>query len=352
VLEIGRRIDTVAFYEGNSRHAEIHFSKLDSEFPFLLVLSQRSLEDILVRRLQQLGATVHWHHRLAELRSEGDTVGATIQKLGETSKGYIVAEWDTVVDKTFHTQAGYVIGADGRHSRVRRCLGVDFEPASSPEWFALYEVESGAPIASEMRVVLDDGTTNVMWPLANNRCRWAFQWTTPEKPQPPAAEGTAVLLDSSGAHNETHDHVRRFLSARAPWFEGGVKDVNWASEIESAPGVVSRFGEGHCWLAGDAAHQSSLAGVQSMNIGMCEAYDLAITLEAVLRRKTSPDALESYNRKHREEWLQLLGKNGGLAFGESAQPWVKNHAGQILSSIPASGSELRQLMKQLDLDLR
>jgi 2-polyprenyl-6-methoxyphenol hydroxylase-like FAD-dependent oxidoreductase len=351
VLEIGRRIDTVAFYEGASRRAEIKFSQLTSEFTFLLVLSQRALEDILDRRLLQAGVHVRWHHRLSDLKRGGDTVATTIDELAETSKGYIVAEWDTVVKRTFRTEARYVIGADGRNSLVRRCLGAEFEAASPPQWFALYEIESGAPVGSEMRVVLDDSTTNVMWPLADNRCRWAFQWTTPEGAEPSSEQRAAMLLDPSGAQEETHGHLRRFLSERAPWFEGGVKDVNWASEIESAPGVVSRFGEGHCWLAGDAAHQSGLAGVQSMNVGMCEAFELAEKLEGVLRDKAPLNSLESYGTQRRQEWLQLLGMRGELVPTEAAQPWVRKRAGQILSCIAASGDDLRQLVRQLGLEL-
>src|SRR5262249_14594468 len=40
VLEHGRRIDTIGFYDGELRRAEIQLPQLDGDFPFLLVLPQ------------------------------------------------------------------------------------------------------------------------------------------------------------------------------------------------------------------------------------------------------------------------------------------------------------------------
>ncbi len=52
-IEFGRRIDTVGFYEGNTRRAEVRFSELPVEYPFALVLEQSSLENLLEQKLRQ-----------------------------------------------------------------------------------------------------------------------------------------------------------------------------------------------------------------------------------------------------------------------------------------------------------
>src|SRR6266496_73377 len=44
VLEHGRRIPKIAFYEGESRRAQVDLSELGGDYPFLLVLPQSSLE--------------------------------------------------------------------------------------------------------------------------------------------------------------------------------------------------------------------------------------------------------------------------------------------------------------------
>src|SRR6266542_217796 len=47
ILERGRRVHTMAFYDGESRRGETRFSELGGEYPFLVVLPQSDLEAIL-----------------------------------------------------------------------------------------------------------------------------------------------------------------------------------------------------------------------------------------------------------------------------------------------------------------
>ena len=123
VLLLGRRIDTIGFYEGESKRAEMKFSELPADFPFLVVLTQNALEGLLEQKLtQHESVTVGWNHRLTELRSMSDAVIATIDKLGQSAKGYIIPEMDWEVMKTLQTQAAFVVGADGHDSHVRQCL--------------------------------------------------------------------------------------------------------------------------------------------------------------------------------------------------------------------------------------
>src|SRR5689334_19118567 len=55
VIERGRRVDTVAFYDGPNRQAEVCLSKLGGEFPFLVILPQNALENLLEQRLRAAG---------------------------------------------------------------------------------------------------------------------------------------------------------------------------------------------------------------------------------------------------------------------------------------------------------
>ena len=69
--------------------------------------------------------------------------------------------------------------------------------------------------------------------------------------------------------------LRRYLAERAPWFQSEIKDILWIAQVQFERQLVLRYGEGRCWLAGDAAHQASPAGMHSMNLGLREAADLA-----------------------------------------------------------------------------
>src|SRR6185436_9986543 len=63
-VEQGRKISRLAFYDGSLRQAEIDFSKLGGEFPFLLTLPQVAFENLLEQRLRHAGVKILWNRRL------------------------------------------------------------------------------------------------------------------------------------------------------------------------------------------------------------------------------------------------------------------------------------------------
>ena len=61
--------------------------------------------------------------------------------------------------------------------------------------------------------------------------------------------------------------IAALLAARAPWF-GPPRDVGWSTEVRFERRLSPQFGRGRVWLAGDAAHLTGPAGMQSMNAGL------------------------------------------------------------------------------------
>src|SRR5271157_4085936 len=81
-IQRGQRIETAAFYEGALRCAEVKLSGLPVEFPFVLVLEQSILEDLLEKKLKERGGVkVHWNHRLADLGMSDGAAAARIEEL-------------------------------------------------------------------------------------------------------------------------------------------------------------------------------------------------------------------------------------------------------------------------------
>lgn len=354
VVKLSRCARTVAFYEGLHRRAEIRLSDLKVDFPFVATLPQSAFEGFLEQRLRQKeNVTIHWDHRLSELRSEGGAVVASIDKLGKSAKGYIVPEFESVVERTLHTRAAFVVGADGQHSRVRQCLGIDYERLAGPENFATFEFGCAGNLGDEVRIVLDDLTTNVLWPLPGNRCRWTFQLARTDEPfEFPLKDRVPWYVVEQPSDHDSRHHLQRLVQEKAPWFEGNLGELNWSPEIQFERRLAKRFGVGRCWLAGDAAHQTSPVGVQSMNIGLCEAAELSRTMAGILQEKASLDLLEGYDRDRRTEWEKLLGLGTGLRTRDDAAPWVKERHTRILPCIPASGEDLASLVNQLGLQFQ
>jgi 2-polyprenyl-6-methoxyphenol hydroxylase-like FAD-dependent oxidoreductase len=352
LLDRGHKVQTVAFYQGDTRRAEIKLSALPTKFPFLLILPQDVLEGALEEQLRQAGVSVHWNHRFDAFHAEPEAVVATVEELGGTATGYIVPHWEAVVKHRSTVQASFLLGADGANSLVRHRAGIENEQVAGPFFFAAYEFEAEAPPADEVRVVLDDTTTNVLWPLLGNRCRWTFQLVQSELSREfPEKERRAIHVAQKIVDERIRDYVQRVARNRAPWFTAGVKEVTWCTEVVFEHRLARQFGRDRCWLTGDAAHQAGPVGVQSMNAGLQEAEGLVSCLRQILREHAAPTLLQAYERDHQAQWRRLLGLNGGLQARNETNSWVKTQCSRLLPCLPATGPELVTLARQLQLEV-
>jgi len=352
VVEQGRKIGTMAFYDHESRRAEVKLSEPGGAFPFLLILPQASFEEILEQRLRKAGVSVNWNHRFADFQEQGEQVSVTVEELGGTATGYIVPHWETVVKSQVAVGARFLVGADGYGSLVRQRLGIENTRVAGPAFFAAYEFETDEPGETEVKVVLDDATTNVLWPLPGNRYRWTFQMVKGEGVGAfPEKERRPVRFAQPTVDEEIRQYVERVAKQRAPWFSARVRAITWCTDVVFEQRMAKRFGHGHCWLAGDAAHQTGPVGVQSMNVGLYEAAALVSRLRMILRERASIEGLETYNRERQEEWQRLLGLSGGPKPRADNDPWVSQRRAKILPCLPGSEADLSALAAQLRLDV-
>jgi 2-polyprenyl-6-methoxyphenol hydroxylase-like FAD-dependent oxidoreductase len=351
-IQHGQRIETAAFYEGAQRRAEVKLAQLPVEFPFALVLEQSVLEDLLEKKLKkECGVKVQWNHRLADLAMRDGVAVAAIEEMAMTGKGYIVPGFELEVKKTVSARADFVVGADGQNSTVRQRLGIASEEGAAPELFTVYELETESALAPEMRIVLDEQTVSVLWPFAERKCRWSFQWSRADAPAGfPQKDRNRFTIGESPGEKDSRHQLLQLLGARAPWFQSGIQQAGWGAAIQFAHRLARPFGRDRAWLAGDAAHQTGPVGAQSMNMGMREGAGLAEKLTRILREKAPPSLLEDYNVEYRTEWEQLLGLKGGPKPGAGTDAWVRRHCGRALSCLPASGGELGLLLRQLGLE--
>lgn len=362
LLEGGHRIDAVVFYEGEERRSELTLSDLPGGFPFLLVIPQDRLERSLSRRLKEKGVPVHWNRRLAGFEQHtsngGRRVVAQVEELGKESVGYGVATSEWVVEERSRVVSQFLIGADGHRSAVRRLLGFDFDRAGAEggEVYAVFEVQAPPPVPGEVRVVLGKETSDVLWPLDDNRLRWSFQLLDPEGLVAQRSKGRlAVQLGGDVFPYLDRDDLARLVAERAPWSgDGGHAtddELTWSVAVRFERRLASRFGDGRVWLAGDAAHLAGPVGVQSMNIGLKEAHELAWRIAEVLHADGGDDLFEDYDRQRHAEWNTLLGLDGPAEAAAGAAPWVERHAHRLIPCLPASGDDLTLLARRVGLQL-
>jgi 6-methylpretetramide 4-monooxygenase / 4-hydroxy-6-methylpretetramide 12a-monooxygenase len=347
--EHGRRIPTISFYDRKECRARLDLARISAEFPYLLIIPQNAFETVLEQALRKLGISVHWNHRFDGLTQEDEAITAMVEELEGTSTGYIVPHWETVVKRRVPVRTQFLIGADGHNSMVRQRLGIDWERAGQRGVFVAFEFETDSPGEEEVRVVLDE-TTNVLWPLPNNRRRWTFQLVHSEGPEElPDKDRRAIRLDEPNFDERVRQYIQRVCAHRAPWFRSEVRKVDWSSEVVFERRVATRFGRGRCWLAGDAAHQTGPVGVQSMNMGFMEGERLGGGMLRILQEKAQLSSLEQYGVEQDRSWRNLLGLGGGLE-AKGADVWVREHRSQLLSCLPGVGEDLVALSRQLGLN--
>ena len=352
-------VNSVALAGADGVHERVALSDYPAT-ECLAVLRQDVLEGLLERALQEQGVQVDWRHEVAEIEPGRDGARAKINRFEKESRGYIIAHTEWVVASSSTVDVPYVIGADGHNSRVRHALGYQFPEVGPAQYFAVFELSASADLRNEMTITLGDGTADVLWPLPGGECRWSFLLPDYKDQE---AEGIHDALLHSGFGDfpveRTKDRVfrsegrgndllsegnlHRLLAQRAPWFQYTLTGIRWRTVVRFERRLAPAFGEGRLWLAGDAAHLTGPVGIQSMNVGLAEGYDLAKALAGVIRDGASPDTLDAYSQHWSAQWRDLHGQTMSLEPLPGADPLVAAHAGELLSMLPAHGERLEAL---------
>ena len=227
-------------------------------------------------------------------------------------------------------QAEFVIGADGRSSRVRESLeiGTMTRPL---ERYAMFEFPTDDP--PEPTLVIRGGFCHSMTPLPEGRARASFQLA-------PGTQPIANLL-----------LLATLLRERAPQQETP-RELYWSGVVDFEPALAEAFGRNRVCLAGDAAHTTSPIGVQSMNRGFAEVCQMVEAMAAVNAGKRPLAALELLGRAHHHDWLRTFDADAHFELLPHAPSWLAGHAGRVVSALPVSGPDLEDLLGQLGIARR
>lgn len=348
-MEQGRRIDTIGLYDAKGQRAQLRLAEL-GEVPYLLVLRQDALERLLEEQLAHHKMHVRWSESLSELEQTDQSTTAAIDQWSKESGGYAVSTSEWIIERTRRTEAQYIIGADGHRSTVRRLLEIPFDPLGEVEQFAVFEFHTAEEIGNEVCIVLDERFTSVLWPLPGGHCRWSFQIHDPAIEEESRAKSRLMVQIGQQAYPFlTADYLRTLLAQRAPWFKAPIGPIHWSMAVRFERRLARRFGQGRCWLAGDAAHVAAPGGVQSMNVGLLEADDLTHRIARIIRDGASPDLLEEYNGRQLAEWRRLLGIGAIAQPLSHTSPWIAQNAARIVATLPATGEHQTALLRQVGL---
>ncbi|MDQ7808359.1 FAD-dependent monooxygenase [Amycolatopsis sp. A133] len=244
-------------------------------YPGAWCLGQSQTEGILRDRLAEFGVRVEPATALTGFEQDAAGVTATLST-GET------------------VRAGYLVGADGGKSFVRKALGIAFEGTTDDSIRMLLgdvHAEGLDRGFGHWFGAADDPMRGMMFsPLPGTP--W-FQFVSP--------------LGDGELEAET---ALPAIQSRLDALSGGgitLSDLAWSTVWRPNVRLAAKFREGRVFLAGDAAHVHPPTGGQGLNTGVQDGYNLGWKLA-----DGAPELLDSYEAERRTNAARVLGVSTAL----------------------------------------
>jgi 2-polyprenyl-6-methoxyphenol hydroxylase-like FAD-dependent oxidoreductase len=240
-------------------------------YPFVLSLPQGVTEGVLEERLERLAA--------GALRRGGAVAGVR-----EAADGVVLELAD---GRTL--EAEFVVGCDGRSSRVRESLAIPLHaPPSRRHHYLMADLVDSGELGAEAAIWLGRAGVVESFPLPGGRRRWVARTATRRR-------------------HSAHD-LSELVLARTG-VELALPEDAAASAFSAETRIARRFAGARWALAGDAAHVISPIGGQGMNLGWLGALSLAVALERGVG-EWRPAAYDRRQRRRvaaaaRRAWLNM-----------------------------------------------
>jgi 2-polyprenyl-6-methoxyphenol hydroxylase-like FAD-dependent oxidoreductase len=242
----------------------------DTEFPFLLLVSQADTEQVLGDHLAAGGIPVERGAELVGFHADPDVVTCTLRHRDGRSE---------------QVRVRYLVGCDGAHSAVRQGAGIPFQGGAYPQTFALADLEADG-LDRDAAHAFTGGTGVALFFPLGRPASWRLLATHPSlrgrrEPARPSLQELQALADAmTGGSVRLHDPV-------------------WRTYFRLQHRHADRYQRGRIFLAGDAAHVHSPAGAQGMNTGIQDAWNLGWKLALVGRGVAEEALLDSYDAERR-----------------------------------------------------
>jgi 2-polyprenyl-6-methoxyphenol hydroxylase-like FAD-dependent oxidoreductase len=252
----------------------LDFSRLETRYPFTLLLLQDKVELLLEQRAAELGVRVRWSSEVVGLRQDETGVAVDVRR-PDGSVSTVLAE--------------YLVGCDGGRSAVRKLAGIDFPGTPATLTAMLGDVELTDPPDGPTVVAGESGNVSVL----GYEPGWHRVFVTE--------------YDRVAGRDEPMTFERlRDATTRIAGTDFGMRGPRWISRFGDAARQAADYRNGRVLLAGDAAHIHFPAGGQGMNLGMQDAVNLGWKLATVVDRHAPADLLDTYHTERHPVAARVL----------------------------------------------
>ncbi len=317
---------------------QLQFSDPANSPIYAMMIPQPRLVRLLEKRARDLGVDLRWGHELTALQPGADGVTLSV----------------AAADGDYTMTAGYLVGADGGHSLVRKSVGIDFPGSTSQTVARLAHVR----VPEELRA--SDGGLDLPGvghiPFGHNRFDRGMVIVAAFQPDQllvgTREEGRA---DQQGplTLDELRASLRRILGVDVPLEEPRGQGPHAKRRIDGQnTRQAEHYRAGRVLLLGDAAHVHSAMGGPGLNLGLQDAVNLGWKLAADINGWAPPGLLDSYEAERhpvgQRVMMHSMAQSALMASGPEvaylrtlfaeliALPEVSAHLGRLLA-----GSDVR-----------
>ena len=257
----GRPVHGIQFEADGHVLQEINFGVNRGKFPHGLLIPQNRTEAVLTQALFDCGVQVER--------------GMAVEDFSVSRKHV-----DVCFSDGQRRQFSWLIGADGAHSTVRKCLGVTFPGVAIDRRWLLADLElADSGPDDRIRMFLAPAGLLGLFPYGKKVWRVIVD-AGPIDPEIPRRDPTG-------------EEMFHMLCSRSG-LNWKLTKVHWLSEFRINERQVDRYCHGRVILAGDAAHIHSPAGGQGMNTSIQDAVNLSWKLAMVIKKQAAIPLLNTY----------------------------------------------------------
>ena len=262
----GVKIENAQVHGYKRRIGNLSFSKIPSEYRFILSLPQYKTMEVLEENLKKYQCvSLFYGMEFVEMKELEETIRITIKNLRNSR----YENYDSV----------YVIGCDGSNSLVRQLSGLETVFSKYEHRFLMADFKDDTGLANDAHLFFTHLGAVESFPLPENRRRWIIQ------------DDHRNQIDFHRLIHQVKGRTRFDLcqsdGVNLSWFQ--------PQKIES-----KKYFKGNVILCGDACRVMSPIGGQGMNTGFADAYYLSRVLEKIVLKNKKPlPLLENYNRSRK-----------------------------------------------------
>ncbi|MGX1701972.1 bifunctional 3-(3-hydroxy-phenyl)propionate/3-hydroxycinnamic acid hydroxylase [Microbacterium sp. NPDC055357] len=257
--------------------------------------------------------TVEWSSTVEDITSDDD--GATLR----------IATLHGVRS----VRAGYIVGADGGRSSVRKSLGLAFEGRTASENWLVVDLRNDPLGRPGAYVCADPARPFVCLSIPHGIRRFEFMMLPGETEEEAMAEGFV------------EDLLRPYVGPATR-----IEVIRRRVYTHSSR-LAARFRKGRVFLIGDAAHVMPVWQGQGYNSGIRDALNLSWKLAMAVRGHSSDSLLESYEverRDHVQAMVDLSRKVGTVvSIRNRFVAWLRDLFFRSITVIPRVKSYIVQM---------